>query len=540
MEHYGLLGLVPPILTIVLAFITRDVIISLFLGILSGTLIVSGGNPLLALMSLTDRLADSLADGWNIRIFLFCGLLGALVGMLAKTGSAFSFGDWAAKKIKTKRESLVFTWIFGLIIFIDDYFNSLTIGTVMRPITDKTKTSRAKLAYILDSTAAPVCILAPISSWVVYVMSVIKDSEGFGELGIKEFSYFIHVIPFNIYALFAILMVIVIIFTARDFGPMVNSCNLAEEENILFNAEKYGEPAGNIEQETGTKKTRPADMLFPIIFLIISAVVFFPVSTWLASIDGENIKSFKEAVAAIPLATAFNDTDASAALMYAVIATLSVSYIYYVAKKLLTIKTAASAILDGLKSMVPALMILTMAWSIGSLIKSSPADGGLGLSAFLSESVVEGGFPLWLLPIVVFLISCLISFSTGTSWGTFAIMIPIIMPIAVALGKASGYEGADLLNATLVPIGAVLGGAIFGDHSSPISDTTILSSTGASCPHLEHVATQVPYAVFIAVVALIGHIVAGLTLSAASALIAASVVFGIGILFLPKIFKGNA
>ena len=540
MEHYGLLGLVPPILTIVLAFITRDVIISLFLGILSGTLIVSGGNPLLALMSLTDRLADSLADGWNIRIFLFCGLLGALVGMLAKTGSAFSFGDWAAKKIKTKRESLVFTWIFGLIIFIDDYFNSLTIGTVMRPITDKTKTSRAKLAYILDSTAAPVCILAPISSWVVYVMSVIKDSEGFGELGIKEFSYFIHVIPFNIYALFAILMVIVIIFTARDFGPMVNSCNLAEEENILFNAEKYGEPAGNIEQETGTKKTRPADMLFPIIFLIISAVVFFPVSTWLASIDGENIKSFKEAVAAIPLANAFNDTDASAALMYAVIATLSVSYIYYVAKKLLTIKTAASAILDGLKSMVPALMILTMAWSIGSLIKSSPADGGLGLSAFLSESVVEGGFPLWLLPIVVFLISCLISFSTGTSWGTFAIMIPIIMPIAVALGKASGYEGADLLNATLVPIGAVLGGAIFGDHSSPISDTTILSSTGASCPHLEHVATQVPYAVFIAVVALIGHIVAGLTLSAASALIAASVVFGIGILFLPKIFKGNA
>lgn len=208
-------------------------------------------------------------------------------------------------------------------------------------------------------------------------------------------------------------------------------------------------------------------------------------------------------------------------------------------KKLLTIKTAATAILDGLKSMVPALMILTMAWSIGSLIKSAPADGGLGLSSFLSESVVNGGFPLWLLPVVVFLISCLISFSTGTSWGTFAIMIPIIMPIAVALGKASGYTGSELLNATLVPIGAVLGGAIFGDHSSPISDTTILSSTGASCPHLEHVATQVPYAVFIAAVALIGHIVAGITLSAIAALAAASAVFAAGVFLLPRLLKGT-
>ncbi len=450
MEHYGLLGLVPPILTIVLAFITRDVIISLFLGILSGTLIVSGGNPLLALMSLTDRLADSLADGWNIRIFLFCGLLGALVGMLAKTGSAFSFGDWAAKKIKTKRDSLVFTWIFGLIIFIDDYFNSLTIGTVMRPINRQNKKlPELKLAYILDSTAAPVCILAPISSWVVYVMSVIKDSEGFSELGIKEFSYFIHVIPFNIYALFAILMVIVIIFTARDFGPMVTSCRLAEDKKYSFQFRKIRRTCRRNRSGKRISKNISYGYAFPYHFSYYFSYCFFPVSTWLASIDGENIKSFSEAVKSIPLAAAFNDTDASAALMYAVITTLSVSYIYYIAKKLLTIKTAATAILDGLKSMVPALMILTMAWSIGSLIKSAPADGGLGLSSFLSESVVNGGFPLWLLPVVVFLISCLISFSTGTSWGTFAIMIPIIMPIAVALGKASGYTGSELLNAHL-------------------------------------------------------------------------------------------
>ena len=224
-------------------------------------------------------------------------------------------------------------------------------------------------------------------------MSVIKDSDGFSELGIKEFSYFIHVIPFNIYALFAIIMVIVVIFTARDFGPMLRSKKLAEEQNIFFNEEKYGHPAGEIEQETGSKKTSPADMLFPIVLLILSAIIFFPVSTWLSSIDGENIKSFKEAVSAVSISSAYNDADASAALMYSVILTLAVSYVYYVAKKLLTIKTAASAILDGLKSMVPALMILTMAWSIGSIIKSSPADGGLGLSAFLSEAVVNGGFP---------------------------------------------------------------------------------------------------------------------------------------------------
>ncbi len=539
MDHYGILGLLPPLLTILLALLTKDVIVSLFIGILSGTLIVSNGNIFTALMDLTDRLADSLADGWNIRIFLFCGLLGALVGMLAKTGAAFSFGEWASKKIKSKKGGLLFTWIFGLIIFIDDYFNSLTIGTVMRPLTDKNRTSRAKLAYILDSTAAPVCIIAPISSWVVYVISVIKDSDGFSELGIKEFSYFINVIPFNLYALFTILMVAVIIFTKRDFGPMLKSMELAEKSNILFNEEKYGLPAGNIESESSGEKTKPADMLFPIILLIISAVVFFPVSTWLSSIDGENVKSFRDAVGSMSLSSAFNDTDASAALMYAVITTLAVTYIYYMARKLLTLKTAASAIIDGIKSMVPALIILTMAWSIGSIIKSSPEDGGLGLSAFLSEAVVNGGFPLWLLPVVVFLISCLISFSTGTSWGTFAIMIPIVMPIAVALGKSADFSGPELLNATLVPIGAVLGGAIFGDHASPISDTTILSSTGASCPHLEHVATQVPYALFIAFTALAGHLAAGITLNAAAALSVSLIVFIAGIYLLPIYYKGR-
>ncbi len=533
MEHFGILGLLPPVLAIALALVTKDVIISLFIGILSGTLIVCGGNPFTAMMALTDRLADSLADGWNIRIFLFCALLGALVGMLSKTGAAFSFGEWAAKKLKTKKSSLLFTWFFGLIVFIDDYFNSLTIGAVMRPLTDKTNTSRAKLAYILDSTAAPVCIIAPVSSWVVYVMSVIKDSDGFSALGISEFNYFIRLIPYNFYALLTIFMVAVIVITGRDFGPMAKSERLAAEKGIFFNESKYGLPAGKIEEEIKTGSTRPFDMLFPIISLIFFAVLFFPVTTWISSIDGEIIKNFSEAVKAISLSSAFNDTDASAALMYSVIFTLAVTYIYYVARKLLTIRTAASAITDGIKSMVPALIILAMAWSIGSLIKGTPEEGGLGLSVFLSEAVVEGGFPIWLLPVVVFLISCLISFSTGTSWGTFAIMIPIVMPITIALAKSGNIAGeAALMNATFIPIGAVIGGAIFGDHSSPISDTTILSSTGAACPHLEHVSTQAPYAIFIALVSLAGYLAAGITGNIIAGFTVALILFFTGLFWL--------
>ena len=212
MEHFGLWGIIPPVLTIALAFITKDVIVSLFLGILSGCMIVAGGNPAAALMRVTDLLAGSLADGWNIRIFLFCGLLGALVGMLSKTGAAQAFGLWMSKKLKSGTASQFATFIFGLIVFIDDYFNSLTVGTVMRPINDQHKVPRAKLAYILDSTAAPVCILAPVSSWVVTVMSIVRNSEGFSKLGISDFEFFIRAIPYNLYALTTILMILVIIF----------------------------------------------------------------------------------------------------------------------------------------------------------------------------------------------------------------------------------------------------------------------------------------------------------------------------------------
>jgi len=536
MENLEFLGLIPPLLTIALALITKDVIMSLFLGVFSGTMIIAKGNPILAIMNLTDKIAGSLNDGWNIRIFLFCALLGALVGLLGSTGSAYAFGSWAAKRIKSKIGALIFTWIFGIIIFIDDYFNSLTIGTVMRPLTDRVKISRAKLAYILDSTAAPVCVIAPISSWVVYIMTQIKGSEVLDKLGINEFTYLINAITFNLYAIFAILMVAVISLTKIEFGPMARSELRAEKGIGLFDEKKYGAVSGKVEEKAEETKSNPIDMLIPIILFIILAVVFLAVTTWFNAIDGETITNFGQAFASIPILQAFNDTDASMALFYAIIVTLFLTYIYYICRRLITIKGSATAIVDGIKSMVPALVILTLAWTIGSLIKSSPEDGGLGLSKFLSEVVVKGGFPLWLLPVVVFAISCLISFSTGTSWGTFAIMIPLVLPLSYDLGVAQGLVGNQLLNATFVSVGAVLGGGIFGDHSSPISDTTILSSTGASCPHIEHVSTQLPYALFIAVCSLIGHLVAGITYNWIFGMLTTLVLFVGGLFLLNKIW----
>jgi Na+/H+ antiporter NhaC len=538
MVSFGIWGLIPPVLTITLAFMTKDVMVSLFLGIFSGTLIVAGGNPLIAILNLTDMLAGSLNDGWNIRIFLFCALLGGLVGMLSKTGSARAFGRWAADKLHSTKTSLLMAWFCGLVIFIDDYFNSLAVGTVMRPITDKNNVPRAQLAYILDSTAAPVCILVPISSWVITVMSIVKGSQGFSSLGISEFEFFMRSVPFNLYANLTLVMVLTLILTGRNYGPMAKSIKYAKETGKLFN-ENYGPAPGEIEVEgeQNSLKARPMDMLFPIIVLIASAIILFPMTTYLAAIDGESITSLGAAMGSMSLGDAFNNTDASMALFYAVIFTLLITYIYYTARKLFTIKSASDAIGDGIKSMVPALIILTMAWTIGTVIKSSPEDGGLGLASYLSEVVVGGGFPIALIPVIAFALSALISFSTGTSWGTFAIMIPIVMPIIVGLAQAKGLLDGAMLNSVLISISAVLGGSVFGDHASPISDTTILSSTGAGCPHLEHVATQMPYAITCATCSFIGFLIGGIFLNLFVAWLAALTAFVLALVFLPRIYK---
>ena len=534
MEHLGMWGIIPHLLTITLAFVTKDVIVSLFLGILSGCVIAAGGNPALALMNATDLFAASLSDGWNIRIFLFCALLGALVGMLSKTGSAQAFGTWVSKKLKTRTGSQFVTFLFGIIVFIDDYFNSLTVGTVMRSINDKNKVSRAKLAYILDSTAAPVCILAPVSSWVVTVMSIVRDAEGFDKLGISDLEFFIRAVPYNLYALTTLLMVACIIFFKRDFGPMRASELSAQKTGVLWNEEKYGVISGDIKEEK-TVRAKAVDMLFPIVLLIVCALVFFPLVTYLNAVDGENISSLMQAMHSMSLREAFINTDSSYALFYAIIFTLVLTYVYYLARRLMNLKEASQAVRDGIKSMIPALIILVMAWSIGTVIRSSPAEGGLGLGRYLSEAVVGSGFPLWIIPAVVFVLSAVIAFATGTSWGTFGIMIPLVMPIVVGLIQGQGQNPAESLNSVFICISAVLGGAVFGDHASPISDTTILSSTGASCPHLEHVATQMPYALFAALCSFAGFIAGGIFMNPLASWAAVLIIFMLGMIILPKL-----
>ena len=534
MEHYGLLGIIPPLLAIILALVTKEVIISLTLGILSGTLIIAHGNIFTAITIFTDKVAEMSSDAWNIRILLFCALLGAFVSMLSKTGATKAFGLWASKYLKTKKSILIFTWFFGLIIFIDDYFNSLSVGTVMRPAFDQNKISRAKLAYILDSTAAPVCILAPISTWVVTVMSYIRDSDGFESLNISEFVFFIKMIPYSVYPLLTLAFVVLISLVFKDFGPMKRSEDNAQNGK-LFDEELYGACPGNLETSSNDS-AKWYDMVIAIVVLIIACITMFPVTTYMGLVGSEGIETFAQAVSSISLNQAFLDTDASKALFYGAVISLMIMYIYYVARRLLSIRSAGNSIMEGIKSMVPALVVLALAWSIGSVIKSSPADGGLGLAAFLSETVKGGSFPLWVLPAIGYLLGCVIAFSTGTSWGTFAILIPIVIPIANGLAMGSGYTGDAVLNVLLISVGSVVSGAVFGDHCSPISDTTILSSTGSNCPLLEHVATQIPYAGLVAVSAFVGVVVGGITLNPIVALLAGFVVMCVLAVLAPRFY----
>ena len=523
-KHAGILGFIPPFLAIALALLTKDVIFSLFLGIASGALIHAGGDPFNALIKLTDLMADKVGDEWNVRIFLFCGLLGGLVGLLTRAGSAQAFGHWTVRFIRGKVSAQLAAWIFGIIIFIDDYFNSLAVGSVMRPITDRNRISRAKLAYILDSTAAPVCIIAPVSSWVVTIISQIRSSDGFEGLGIGEMSFFINLIPYNLYALFALLMVFMVAVTGRDFGPMAESERRAREEGVLFDSKRYGAASGQTADDASADAKGAAwyDMVLPMVILLAACVVAFPTTAYLALEEGQTIT----------LLEAFNEADASKALFYGIIFALVVSYLYFLGRRILTINTASDAIINGVKSMIPALAILMLAWTIGHVISKPMDEGGLGLSLYIGQVIEASPFSLWLLPFGVFILSCLIAFSTGTSWGTFGIMIPITLPAAITLAKTQNLAPDGVMQMALISVAAVLSGAVFGDHSSPISDTTILSSAGGSCPHLEHVGTQIPYAIFVAACSGVGIIVGGLTLSPWIALLVTAIVFFIGFFLL--------
>lgn len=517
MTSYGYLSLLPPLIAIICAFISKDVIVSLCLGVLSGLLIINNYDIFSAVLAFADLLAKLVGDSWNVRILMFCAMLGALVAMLSATGAASAFGQWASTKVRSRRGAGLMSFVFGVFIFIDDYFNSLAVGTIMRPISDKMRVCRAKLAYILDSTAAPVCIIAPISSWVVTVMSALDKTYGFEKLNMTPFEFFIHSIIYNLYAISTLIFVLYIIISGRDFGPMAKAQALATNSGKLFNEHKYGACAAHLSEEKN-ERAKPIDMLLPLILLVLSAVIFFPLSTYLASIDGEKITSLAQAYASMSLSDAFKNTDASVALFYAITWTILLSYIYFIARGLLSLSKASASLELGIKSMVPALIILALAWCLGTIIKAAPSDGGLGLGFFLSEIFKDASYLVAFLPLAMFIISAIMAFATGTSWGTFAIMIPLAMPIILALMDGADYD--QTLTMTLMSIAAVLSGAVLGDHISIISDTTILSSTGAGCPHLEHVSTQMPYALFVAIACAAGFLAGAMAQSLAVAWVA--------------------
>lgn len=532
MTSYGYLSLLPPLIAIICAFISKDVIVSLCLGVLSGLFIINNYDIFSAVLAFADLLAKLVGDSWNVRILMFCAMLGALVAMLSATGAASAFGQWASTKVRSRRGAGLMSFVFGIFIFIDDYFNSLAVGTIMRPISDKMRVCRAKLAYILDSTAAPVCIIAPISSWVVTVMSALDKTYGFEKLNMTPFEFFIHSIIYNLYAISTLIFVLYIIISGRDFGPMAKAQALATNSGKLFNEHKYGACAAHLSEEKN-ERAKPIDMLLPLILLVLSAVIFFPLSTYLASIDGEKITSLAQAYASMSLSDAFKNTDASVALFYAITWTILLSYIYFIARGLLSLSKASASLELGIKSMVPALIILALAWCLGTIIKAAPSDGGLGLGFFLSEIFKDASYLVAFLPLAMFIISAIMAFATGTSWGTFAIMIPLAMPIILALMDGADYD--QTLTMTLMSIAAVLSGAVLGDHISIISDTTILSSTGAGCPHLEHVSTQMPYALFVAIACAAGFLAGAMAQSLAVAWVATLALMLGGIIMLSKL-----
>lgn len=463
------LALLPPLIAIVLALITKEVYMSLFIGILSGSLLYTMFHPVQTVTKTFDTIISKLADGWNVGIIIFLVILGIMVSLINKAGGSAAYGEWAAKKIKGRKGASLATFALGAMIFVDDYFNCLTVGSVMRPVTDESKISRAKLAYLIDATAAPICIIAPISSWAAAVTSVAPEGEGL--------SLFIRSIPYNFYALLTIVMIIAISLMGFDYGPMKKH-ELNASKGDLFTTGKEENEAETA--PVSTKKGRVLDLILPVIVLIVSCVIGMVYTG--GFFDG------------VDFITAFSDCDASVGLVLGSFIALAFTFIYYLVTRRLTFKELTASFTEGFKAMVPAIMILTFAWTLSGITMD------LGAKVFVAEFVRANAAGLtWLLPAIVFVIAIGLAFSTGTSWGTFGILLPIVC--AVFPG------GGELM---IISISACLAGAVCGDHCSPISDTTIMASAGAQCNHINHVSTQLPYALTVAAVSFVAFLFAGL------------------------------
>ena len=467
-------SLVPPIVAIGLALITKEVYSSLFIGILFGGLLYSQFS-LVGTMEhvFVDGMIGSLSDSWNVGILIFLVILGGMVMLMNRAGGSAAFGRWSQEHIKTRLGAQLATIALGCLIFIDDYFNCLTVGSVMRPLTDKHNVSRAKLAYLIDATAAPVCIIAPISSWAAAVTGFVDGANGL--------SLFVRAIPYNFYAFLTVAMMIILAVKDFDFGPMrlaemTNHLEIGTEDPSITGAEDQPNPPVS-------SKGRVIHLVLPIVSLIVCCVVGMIYTG--GFFEGE---SFVDA---------FANSDASVGLVYGSAVAMIITIIFFLATKVMSFKDCMNAIPEGFKSMVPAILILTFAWTLKAMTDSlGAADYVAGLVANVAGSNAIMSF----LPAFVFLIGCFLAFATGTSWGTFGILIPIVVNVF----------NADLSNELMIiAISACMAGAVCGDHCSPISDTTIMASAGAECDHIQHVSTQLPYAITAAALSLVCYVITG-------------------------------
>ena len=464
-------SLIPPVVAIVLALITKEVYSSLFLGILVGAILYSGGNFEGTVNHIfSEGMISVLSSSSNVGILVFLVILGAMVCLMNRAGGSAAFGRWAGKHIRTRVGAELATILLGVLIFIDDYFNCLTVGSVMRPVTDKHNISRAKLAYLIDATAAPVCIIAPISSWAAAVSGFVPGEDGM--------SVFVRAIPYNYYALLTIVMMVSMVLMRVEFGAMgIHESNALKGDLFTTAARPY---AGAEEDGKVNPRGKVMDLLIPIISLVICCVIGMIYTG--GFFDGTDF------------VTAFSQSDASVGLVLGSFFGLVITVLLYLVRKVLSFRDCMACIPDGFKSMVPAILILTFAWTLKSMTDS------LGADEFVAEMVKSSASGLVnMLPAIIFLVACFLAFATGTSWGTFGILIPIVVHV---------FENTpgDLM---IISISACMAGAVCGDHCSPISDTTIMASAGAQCDHVSHVSTQLPYAVVAAVVSFITYIFAG-------------------------------
>ncbi len=476
-------SLLPPVIAILLAFITKEVYSSLFIGILTGALLYGQFSPWISFQSIFTVMTENI----DLNILIFLVMLGMIVILMQKSGGSAAYGRWASKKIKSKRAALLSTTALGMIIFVDDYFNCLTVGSVMRPVTDRYKVSRAKLAYIIDATAAPVCIIAPISSWAAAVNSYVPE-----EAGINGLQLFISTIPFNLYAILTLFMVIFIGTTALDFGQMkTHEVNAAKGDLFTSHAGEFQNSSEVQENENG----KVIDLVLPTLVLILAAVGAM-IYTGFQN-GGVNVQD------------AFANCDSEISLIFATFITLMFMLVLYLPRKVVTFKEYMDSFVSGFQLMIPAVTILVFAWTLKGMTSA------LEIQSFVSGFVGEGSFGTAFVPVIMFFIAIFIAFSTGTSWGTFAILVPIVTSI---------FQGPENLQMMIISVSAVLAGAVAGDHVSPISDTTIMSSAGAQCYHMNHVATQLQYAAVVVSSCVVGYLIAGFTQNAWLSLGAGAVV----------------